>query len=212
MKYKIATIAALFCILVLAAPVSADIPLIPHAFYGDVTIGGEAAPKFTVVSAMVNGVESGSVTTWEVGRYGWGLGAPEEGKDNLLVQGEHISSGDEIEFYINGVKADQLSTFQSGVWTELDLTVAYAPPVTPTPSPTPTATPTATPTVTPTGTPTVTPTATPTLTPTATPTPPVDGGGFGPGAIAGIVVGALIAGALITWLIMRRRGKAEPLP
>ena len=116
--------------------------LIPHAFYGDVTIGGEAALLDTLVSAKTYSyvydeeketwewkwVESGSVTTWEEGRYGWGLGVPEEGKDNLLVQGEYISSGDEIEFYINGVKADQLSTFQSGVWTELDLTVASAPP------------------------------------------------------------------------------------
>ena len=104
----------LVCLLLcLASPVSAQ-PLIPHAFYGSVTIGGEPAPLGTVVSAKVNGADSGSVTTWEQGRYGWGEGVPpEEAKANLLVQGEHISNGDTVEFYVNGVKADQAHTFQS---------------------------------------------------------------------------------------------------
>jgi len=44
----------------------------------------------------------------------------------------------------------------------------------------------------------------PTLTPTPTPSPD-GGGGLSGGAIAGIVVGSLIALALIAWLIMRRR-------
>jgi len=212
MKYKIATIAVLFCILVLAAPALAQ-PQLPHAFYGDVTIGGQPAPVDTVVSTKVNGEESGSVTTWEEGGYGWGPGSPpEEYQGNLLVQGDHISSGDTIEFYINGVKADKTWLFESGAGpTRLDLTVADAPPITPTPSPTPTATPTVTPTATPTvtptatptATPTVTPTATPTVTPTPTPTPTPDGGWLGPGAIAGIVVAALILVGLIIWLIVR---------
>ena len=99
--------------------------LLPHAFYGDLNIDGEAAPVGTVVSAMVNGVESGSVTTWEVGKYGWGIGAPpDEASANLLVQGEHISHGDTIEFYVNGVKAYQTTEFQSGELTQLDLTIA----------------------------------------------------------------------------------------
>ena len=162
----------------------------PHQFYGDVTIGGEAAPLGTVVSAKVDGIESGYVTTWELGKYGWGLpGAPDyDYQANLLVQGEHIGNGDLIEFYVNGVKADQTSTFQSDTKTSLDLTAASMPTLTPTPSPTPT------PTVTP------TPTPTPTITP-----PPDGGGGLSGGAVAGIAVGALFVGALIVWLIMRRQ-------
>jgi hypothetical protein len=172
----------------------------PHQFYGDVTIGGEAAPMGTVVSAKVNGVESGNVTTWEEGKYGWGRpGAPDyDYQANLLVQGEHIDNDDLIEFYVNGVKADQTSTFQSEAKNRLDLTAASVPTPTPTPSPTPT----------------VTPTPTPSPTPTTTP-PPVDGGGLSGGAVAGIAVGALFVGALIVWLVMRRQkgsGDSPPAP
>ena len=42
------------------------------------------------------------------------------------------------------------------------------------------------------------------VTPTPTPTP--GKGGLSGGAVAGIVVGSLIAGALVMWLITRRRG------
>jgi hypothetical protein len=201
MRFGIAFIALLLFLSFLTAPVSAQPIPFPHQFYGDVAIGGQPAPVGTVVSTKVNGVESGNVTTWELGAYGWGRpGAPEyDYQANLLVQGEHISSGDTIEFYINNFKADQTAAFDSGEITEMDLTVAYAPPITPTPSPTPTATPTVTPTVTP------TPIVTPTPTPTATPTP--DGDGLSGGAVAGIAVGALIAGAFIAWLILRRRGE-----
>jgi hypothetical protein len=170
----------------------------PHQFYGDVTIGGEAAPLDTVVSAKVNGIESGNVTTWEQGKYGWGRpGAPDyDYQTNLLVQGEDIGNGDLIEFYVNGVKVDQTSSFQSDAKTSLALTAASVPTITPTPSPTPT--------------------VTPTPTPTATATPPPDGsGGLSGGAVAGIAVGALFVGALIVWLIMRRQkgsGNASPAP
>ena len=186
MRYRTAIIALLFFILTLAAPVSAQPIAFPHRFYGDVTIGGEAAPLGTVVSAKVNGVESGNVTTWERGKYGWGYpGVPEyDYQYYLLVQGDHISTNDTIEFFVNGVKADQTSTFQSYAKTSLDLTAASVPVLTPTP--------------------TVTPTPTPTPTPTTTP-PPDGGGGLSGGAVAGIVVASLIAGALIAWLIMRRR-------
>ncbi|HUU63117.1 MAG TPA: hypothetical protein VMX96_04260 [Dehalococcoidia bacterium] len=148
-----------FLLLCFASPVSAQsIPLLPHAFYGNVTIGGEPAPVGTLVSAKVHDIDSGSVTTWDLGSYGWGVGLPpEEAKANLLVQGEDISDGDTIDFYINYERADQDFTFESGEVTQLDLSVDWAPPVTPTPMPT--------------GTPAVTPTATPAGTPSSTPTP-----------------------------------------
>jgi hypothetical protein len=146
-----------FLLLYFASPVSAQSRL-PHAFYGNVTIGGQPAPLGTFISAEVSGVVSGNVTTWELGNYGWGEGLPpEEAMANLLVQGEHISNGDTIEFYINYKRADQDFTFESGGVTQLDLSVDWAPPVTPTPTVTPTVTPAATPTVTPTPTPTPTP-------------------------------------------------------
>ena len=201
--YRTVLSLCMVCLLLYCASTASAQPMLPHAFYGTVTIGGQPAPLDTLVTAKVNGIESGNVTTWQVGEYGWGLGIPnEEYQGNLLVQGEHISGGDTIEFYINNFKADQTATFDSGEFTELDLTVDYAPPITPTITPTPS--PTVTPTPSP--TPTVTPTPTPTPTPT---TPPDGGGGLSGGAVAGIAVGALIVGAVIVWLIMRRQKGAS---
>ena len=156
-----------FLLLSFASPVSAQsLPVLPHAFYGNVTIGGEPAPVGTLIEARgehivtpppdpVTGLTGNPVWTTEVGKYGGG--------DNpLVVQGtEELMNGDTIEFYINNVKADQTAEFDSGQITQLDLMVESAPPVTPTP----------TPTVTPTETPAATPTATPSSTPTPTPTP-----------------------------------------
>ena len=191
--YKIIISLFMVCMLLYGVSTVYALPIaLPHQFYGEVTIGGEAAPLGTVVSAKVNGVESGNVTTWEQGKYGWGpVNNPdEEYQSNLFVQGEHISTNDTIEFFVNGVKADQTSNFQSDVRTSLDLTAASAPTITPTASPTPTEAPTVTPT--------------PTPTPTTTPVPD-GGGGLSGGAVAGIAVGALFVGALIVWLIMRRQ-------
>jgi len=133
----------LYCVsIVYAQPIA-----FPHQFYGDVSIGGKAAPPGTLVSAKVNGIESGNVTTWEQGKYGWGLpGAPDyDYQANLLVQGEDVSNGDLIEFYVNGIKVDQTATFQSDAKTSLALIAASVPTITPTLTPTPSPTPTATP-------------------------------------------------------------------
>jgi len=126
----IIAIAVLICILVPLPPAQAQPTAFPHQFYGDVTVGGEAAPLGTVISTRVKGIDSGIVNTWEQGKYGWGRpGVP--GclyQANLQVQGEHISNGDIIEFYINNFKADQTAIFQSDEMTILNLTVASAPP------------------------------------------------------------------------------------
>ena len=115
----------IICILVSLPPAQAQPMAFPHQFYGDITIGGEAAPLGTLISTRVSGIESGSVTTWELGKYGWGRPlAPEYAyQANLLVQGVHIGNGDLIEFYINNYKADQTAIFQTDVKTRLDLTM-----------------------------------------------------------------------------------------
>lgn len=104
---------------------------------------------------------------------------------NLVVDPQSSSFiGRRIEFYLNGVKAATVDTFESGALepvfpiTFVDFpTPVPTPSDTPTPLPTdtptplPTDTPTALPTDTPTPLPTFTPTSTPTLRPTRTPIP-----------------------------------------
>jgi len=108
----------ILALLLCAIPAYADIPTIPHAFYGTVTIGGSDAPVGTVVTAKVGGVDCGSITTTVAGQYG-GSGAFDE---KLSVTGE-IETGATIYFYANGNVADQTYAFSAGDVTELNLTV-----------------------------------------------------------------------------------------
>jgi len=108
----------ILALLLCAVPAYADIPTIPHAFYGTLTIGGSPAPVGTVVTAKVGGVECGSITTTVAGQYG-GSGAFDE---KLSVSGE-IETGATIYFYADGNEADQTYAFSPGAVTELNLTV-----------------------------------------------------------------------------------------
>jgi hypothetical protein len=104
-------------LLLCAIPAYADIPTLPHAFYGTLTIAGSPAAVGTVVTAEVNEVECGSITTTVAGQYG-GSGAFDE---KLTVTGE-IETGATISFFVNGVDTEQDYNFSPGDVTELDLT------------------------------------------------------------------------------------------
>jgi len=117
----------IFIVLVLllsvcASPVyAADIPPLPHAFYGDVTINDSPAPVETTVEARGPGVATGvgnPITTTERGKYGSAdpLGV------KLIVQGD-IPPKATITFYVNDVSTGQTYLFKSGETTELPLTV-----------------------------------------------------------------------------------------
>jgi hypothetical protein len=126
MKLKTFAITLLVCLLLLVAtPVFAQPPL-PHVFYGSLTIGSKLAPTGTVVEArgtnITTGIQGNPVSTTAVGQYG------SASEPRLYVQGSDISNGDIIEFYINGAKANETYQFQSGAITELNLTIASAPP------------------------------------------------------------------------------------
>ncbi|MDD3071273.1 MAG: hypothetical protein PHX88_08800 [Methanoculleus horonobensis] len=108
-------------------------PVLPHEFYGSVTVAGSPAPAGTVITATINGAECGSVQTKEAGRYG----SPDESLgDRLDVTATSDQAGATITFYVNGVAAQETATFTSGAVTVLDLTAA-AGESTPTPTPTP---------------------------------------------------------------------------
>ena len=112
-------------LLLCAIPAYADLPTMPHAFYGTLTMGDSAAPVGTVVTAEVDEVQCGSITTTVEGQYG-GSGAFDE---KLTVSGE-IATGATIYFYANGSEANETYAFSAGAVTELNLTVGDTTPPT----------------------------------------------------------------------------------
>lgn len=109
-------------------PALADIPEIPHSFYGTLTCGGTPPPAGVTVKAKVDGVECGSLVTTASGQFG----GPNLLDPKLAVQGLSLG-GHTIEFYISNaageVKADQTYIFQSGAVTQLNMTSAALPAV-----------------------------------------------------------------------------------
>ena len=86
-------------------PVSAQGPVLPHAFLGTVEIAGKPAPVYTQVEGrakdVLTGIPYNPLITEEAGKYG----KPGGFDPKLLVQGPDIADGTPIEFYVNGVKA-----------------------------------------------------------------------------------------------------------
>jgi hypothetical protein len=107
-------------LLLCAIPAYADMPTLPHAFYGTLTITGSPAPVGTVVTAKVNDVECGSITTTVAGQYG-GSGAFD---DKLTVTGE-IETGATIKFYVGVAYTGEAYNyaFSPGAVTEHNLVV-----------------------------------------------------------------------------------------
>ncbi len=106
----------------LALPIAAlaQVPQLPHIFYGNLTINNAPAPVGTVLIASVNGVEKGRVTTAVAGQYG-GPGAYDQ---KLLVQGDDLQTGDTIHFSVSGIEAPQIAQFESGMVEQLNLSFA----------------------------------------------------------------------------------------
>jgi len=106
----------------LALPVLA-LPVMPHHFYGNVSIGGAPAPEGTEVSARIGGVEYASTSVDTEGRYGWDplFYVPSDDPDTPGKDGG--VPGDIVKFYVGGALAGQYP-FEIGGVTELDLRVA----------------------------------------------------------------------------------------
>ena len=130
-------------------------------FSGNITVAGMNVPENAVLVAKIGEYESYPA-----------LIEGNEYSSLVVAPGDFSFLGEEIEFVLNGIKSNKVSTFESGtVVSGFNLIFEGLP--TPTPVPTSTPTPTATPTVTPipTDTPVPTPTPTPIFTPTPTYTP-----------------------------------------
>ncbi|HOF97121.1 MAG TPA: hypothetical protein PLV90_08130, partial [Methanoculleus sp.] len=119
MKYGIALILLLGFVTGVAGA-GGQIPVLPHEFYGSVTIAGSPAPAGTAITATVGGTECGSIQVVDAGRYGyldWRLGG------RLDVMATAGQAGETIAFSINGVAAQETATFMPGKVTALDLSV-----------------------------------------------------------------------------------------
>jgi hypothetical protein len=119
------------CLLLLCAvpAYGQEVPPLPHAFYGDVTINGNPAPVGTQVEARGEGVRTGipgnPIVTTEVGKYG----SADPLGTKLVVQG-NIADGATLTFYVNGVSTGQTATWHSGETSRKDLavTITVVPP------------------------------------------------------------------------------------
>ena len=108
-KLRLALCGFVIAALLLGASPALAAPVLPHAFYGTVSIDEADAAVDTVVSAKVGGVDCGSYTVEVVGQYG-----SLDERDYLIVQGD-ISNGDTITFYVNGIMLEgQTATFEAG--------------------------------------------------------------------------------------------------
>ena len=130
------SIVLLLCVVLLAMPVLAQPPSLPHSFYGAVTVDGQPAPIGAQVEIRGAGVrddvQGNPLAVTQLGRYG----GPEAFDPKLMAQGD-ITDGAPIEFYVDGVRAEcalpggewqSTFPFESGEVTELNLRVGGAPP------------------------------------------------------------------------------------
>jgi hypothetical protein len=96
---------------ILVISVVSAVPVLPHAFIGDVMVNGAPAPDGTQVSATISsgtlilGTQNPVSTIG--GSFGKGNALP------LLVQGE-IGDGAVITFFVNGVNSSTTSVFEAG--------------------------------------------------------------------------------------------------
>ena len=156
---------SLLLVLIIGIASADDIPLKPHEFYGTVTINGAPAPVGTSIIAKMWGTSHGTFTTVSSGTYG----GPGPFDSRLMVQVGTREYNDccvacgcslQVEFYINGVKAQVYDvtagsgwsgsyTFQPETSTRLNLNTGTLPGPTSSPQPTPATTQTPGPTASP---------------------------------------------------------------
>jgi len=98
--------------------VQGGVPVMPHRFYGYVTVAGEPAPDGTLVEARIANITYASTMTVD-GMYDFKV----PGDDPETPEKEGGKTGDTIDFYVAGTYAASY-TFEYGEITPLNLTVA----------------------------------------------------------------------------------------
>ena len=99
--------------------VALAVPAMPHQFYGTVNFTNGSAPDGLLVEAkVINGVSivSTESTVTKNGKYGYDPLFKVEDNNSTL-------SGETIEFYVDGIKANETAIFNNGASTPLNLTI-----------------------------------------------------------------------------------------
>jgi len=130
MKIVLKTITIAILLGFLLAPVFgfAQNPSIPNQFYGLVSSANETISDGVVVEAKINGIVMGSSAV-AGGKYGYG-------SNNLLfaLDNQGINAGKTVEFYVNGIKANETAIFANGDSNQINLTVSEVLPFSPPPA------------------------------------------------------------------------------
>ena len=119
-KIVLAIVAVSVLILSFAPSISAfDLPTLPTEFCGFVESTEKPAAVGTEIVAKIHDEPLGRIILKEDGKYG-GSGTFDE---KLMVQGSYEEIGEDISFWIDGVKADQTLKYELGTFNSLNLTV-----------------------------------------------------------------------------------------
>ncbi|HWQ65910.1 MAG TPA: hypothetical protein VN372_03450 [Methanospirillum sp.] len=116
----IPVIVGLMILIIACGPGLAASPQLPCEFYGSVSISGNPAPVGTVITALINKVQQGSITVKEPGRYG-GLGTFDERLIVMAGEQDLAAGTPVITFKIGETVADQTAPYSPGTSAELGL-------------------------------------------------------------------------------------------
>ena len=94
-------------------------PVLPCAFYGNITIDEKPAPIGTEITAKMDNKTYGNITVVEEGKYGGHGGFDPK----LLLIGEAADENRVITFYVDGNKTEETAIWNSGGVNPLDLSV-----------------------------------------------------------------------------------------
>ncbi len=109
------------CVIILLLAVHASaIPPMPTEFYGSVVIDGKPAPAGTNITALINGVEKGSIKTVVDGFYG-GPGIFDDRLKVSVPEEEYKPGMLKITFMIGDQQAAQTVDYEPGVSKQFDL-------------------------------------------------------------------------------------------